>query len=277
MNKLPHLLLLAVLGLCPARAPAAERVIAFGDSIMAGWNGELKSLFIPGGNLFQRFEQVIGTATGSLVSGRNYAFPGLDSGQIITSLAVGTLDAATATYLLLDAGGNDFLAARHGGQRFEGACNAEGYARALTRFKANWSALLERARAINPRAELRTLGLYFPLINQYRNVNCGAAPGLARARTAYELFLPVMLEVNYTICSTTTEHRGQCADLLAEFNCAPSLRRQCQWRDGESLASYRGRLLKLVDRLQDPEDLGWLQKDHIHPNSRGHRRISELL
>ncbi len=270
MRTLASLFVIASLTvLNPAAALSDESIVAFGDSIVAGYNSEGGGLHIPGGNLVQRFQQRLQATTTETVTAQNLAFPGLTSSQIVKALSLGKKDAADATYLILDAGGNDYLHLK----KEDKVCDADAWQDALSGFKTNWDKLVDRAREINPKTELRTLGLYFPLADQFRGVVCNAATGL----TAYDLFLPVLIETNYEICSTSLLHGGRCVDLFAEFNCSAVNRELCQWRDVDTLASYRARIMLLNSQIEDPSKGDWVQKDGIHPNSKGHARIADLF
>ncbi len=255
--------------------PQAPSILAFGDSIMAGYskNGDLR---------FGKLDFV--SLVGQAVRTRseypkfeiwNLAIPGLKTGAIrkaFEKLQIGRQ--RDSDILLLNGGGNNALPFRK--LPLAQVCDERTYEGFVPAITADWVSMTNLLRSRRPASKpTLVLGLYYPPLNQGLSQPCGPN------RSVADVFLPFLAAANHRIQELAKRDQLLWLDLMPIMNCPASARHLCEIQAGEPLASYQARLAVLMKAgiFRDPGDNegGIIQADHVHPNARGHRLISESI
>jgi lysophospholipase L1-like esterase len=217
--------------------PATHSYTAVGDSL----NGSFFSF----GSYVDLLEDDIEASRGIELELRNLSRPGLTSAQLRQSVTQDPRfrnSLSEADYITWSIGGNDLLRARNNfkGQTCGGSDNQDCLRQAVAEFNNNWDVITsEIATLSKDGAVLRTMDLYNPFVAE------------DRAAGDYEILKVYFLAVNQHIASNLSQHGIAYAPVSTAFN-GPNLD-------------------------QDPEDLGLISFDGVHPNAAGHRVIADLI
>jgi lysophospholipase L1-like esterase len=200
-------------------ATATYRVVAYGDSIFAGYNGALYSVarraapFVDGeylGPAFASNVQIVRRAKSGAVASDVY------QSKIVNERSY--MQAANVRVVMFEMCGNDYLQARSAFAGQTGTCDYAVIETAL----ANCTTYVERAmQAINTyataaRAKI-VMNLYYP-----GYAADAALAGCTDAATGQrpdkqQKFLPYIARSNYRTCALAARYGFACADAFAEF------------------------------------------------------------
>lgn len=271
------------------RRPGAQRtlkVAIYGDSIASGFNRTCPICGISGGPYGEHFARNLSAALNVNIEGWNDAHMGDEARQIYAQIRKGEREVAQADYLLIDGGGNDFL--QHTKRNMcaepifrEAAAEVDEQFELISAFVAQHKKRGARASYIN---------MYYPLVDRYRDEFCPAL-----GRNVHDHFFAQFIEANYAIQMRARAHGIEVVDVFSRMNCTEADHngngildtRECAFQWGESLESYKFRLITLYEQgvihdISQKRDAGGtpldlLQRDDTHPNRHGHAFIGDLI
>jgi hypothetical protein len=191
------------------------RVVAYGDSIFAGYN---RSIFS------------VARRAGPLVAGEYAALAWNANVEVIRRTESGAVasqvytriqneksymqDAATRA-VYFEMCGNDYLQARTAFKGQSGTCDFSGLDAALAACGTNTTAAMVTIAASAPNASHAVMNLYYPGFNA-DNANAGCTVNGAPANVQ-NVLLPYMAHSNWRTCTTAAAHGFGCADAFAEM------------------------------------------------------------
>jgi len=269
-------------------ATSTYRVVAYGDSIFAGYNGGLWSVakraapLVEGEYLAKDFnaniEVVRRTKSGAKADD-------IYNNKIIAERSY--MQSANTRVVTFEMCGNDYLQARSAFTDQTGTCSYAGLDTAL----ANCTTYTERAmQAINTYATAAkakiVMNIYYPGFDADNVLtNCtDAATGTRINKRAK--FLPYLAKSNWRTCNLAAQYGFQCADSFAEYMAADYDtngdgqidRDALRYRAGETEAAYVTRVTStLVGTLRDANthfvssaaSYDYIQSDNTHPTFYG--------
>jgi lysophospholipase L1-like esterase len=232
----------------PAKAAGEWRYTALGDSLAFG-------AFASIGNAYpNEYERQIEAATGVNAKLTNLGIPGWKSGDLLGALRGNLIfryHVFRSQVVAFNIGGNDLMSARNtykdricGGDDNQACLRA-----AVATFKANWNGILGELLALRRTSNtiIRTMDVYNPFVNVDKAVDTWPND----QGNDFHVVRRYLDEVNTHIAQTATAANIPYANVYREFN------------------GPNGDL--------DPADRGLIFLDGIHANTRGHRRMGELL
>ncbi len=240
---------LLVTQLAAPRAEAATVIYtALGDSIGFGLYAPIGYGYVP------TYERFVEADTGVNVNLINLSVPGWTSSDLLGAIRgnlIFRLSVATSTVVTVNIGGNDVLGIRRAykGRTCGGADNQDCLRAGVSVFVANFNAILAEVRSLRgARATItRTMDIYNPFVNEDRAQDTWPND----QGNDFQVFKPYVDAINGQIAATATARNIPCAKVYLAFN------------------GPNGDI--------DPDNVGLLAFDHLHPNGRGHRRIADLL
>ena len=271
-----------------ANTTARYRVVAYGDSIFAGYNGGLWSVarraapVVQGEYLAKDFnadiEVVRRTKSGARADD-------IYNNKIIAERSY--MQATNTSVVMFEMCGTDYLQARSAFTDQTGTCSYAGLDNAL----AACTTYTERAmQAINTYATTAkakiVMNIYYPGYDADNVLtNCtDSATGTRINKRAK--FLPYLAKSNWRTCSLAAQYGFQCADSFAEYMAADydsngdglNDREAIRYRAGETEAAYVTRITStyastLRDSngklLSSASSADYLQSDDTHPTFYG--------
>jgi len=271
-----------------ANTTAKYRVVAYGDSIFAGYNGALWSVarraapVVQGEYLAKDFnadiEVVRRTKSGARADD-------IYNNKIIAERSY--MQATNTSVVMFEMCGNDYLQARSAFTDQTGTCSYAGLDNAL----AACTTYTERAmQAINTYATTAkakiVMNIYYPGFNA-DNVLTSCTDSAAGTRINKRAkFLPYLAKSNWRTCNLAAQYGFQCADSFAEYMAADydsngdglNDREAIRYRAGETEAAYVTRITSTyVSTLRDSNgkllssasSADYLQSDDTHPTYYG--------
>jgi lysophospholipase L1-like esterase len=232
------------------RVQAAPTVIytALGDSIGFGLFAPIGDGYVPA------YDRFIEADSGANVKTINLSVPGWTSSDLLGAIRGNLLfrvSVATSTIVTVNIGGNDLLGARgdYKDRTCGGADNQDCLRSGVGVFSANFNAILAEVRALRGGRStiIRTMDIYNPFVNEDRAQDTWPND----QGNDFQVLKPYLDAINNQIAATATARNIPFARVYMTFN------------------GPNGDI--------DPNDLGFLSFDDLHPNGRGHRRIAELL
>lgn len=304
--RLPSLLAACLLGLAagPARASTINqntswtinrgasttyRVVAYGDSIFAGYNGSLFSVDKRAAPLVDG--EYLGRSWGSAnIQVVRRTKSGAVASDIYNNKIVGErsyMQASSTRVVVFEMCGNDYLQARSSFSGQTGTCSYAPLDTAL----ANCTTYLERGmQAINqyaPTARSRiVMNLYYPGYDA-DNVLTGCRDATTgQPVNKQSKFLPYLARSNYRTCALAAQYGFACADAFAQWMGAEYDSNGdglvdtdgLAWRSGESEDDYvqritvalRGTIRDANTHLASPSvSYDYLISDNTHPTYTG--------
>lgn len=263
-------------------ATSTYRVVAYGDSIFAGYNGSLFSVarraspYVSGeylGNAWNANIEVVRRTKSGAKADDIY------NNKIISEKSY--MQASNVRAVVFEMCGNDYLQARSAFKDQTGTCSYAGLDTALS----NCSYYTEKAmQAINTYATTAkskiVMNIYYPGYNADNvQTSCkDASTGASVNRR--DKFLPYLAKSNWRTCNLAATYGFKCADAFAESmasdydsngdgqNDVDAIR----WRAGESEAAYVARIVSLKSTLRDSNtkyvnastSYDYLQSDDTH-------------
>lgn len=258
--------------------PHVLSLSAFGDSITSafptyapGYVGAYSDLAVMPGNLFPE---------GAKINYAAYSHSGHTLSQILSHLASEHLQSLQSSDIVLfNGGGNDLLEMR---KAYLSSCDINELYANLEAMKKNWDNLLSYVHANSQsRAVVRTMNVYYNSVKSDREDTCDCSG--PTCPTNFETFVPVLLEAADYLCDTAETAGIPCTNAVQEFNCDQDILGN---RD-PSCPTRKEHLtdgLHDVQRLRDPASVkilgktsNLLFKDHLHPNTLGHKVLGKAL
>jgi cysteine-rich repeat protein len=275
-------------------APATPfRIVAYGDSIFAGYTGATSIAQRGGPHVTGEY---LAALTGRNVEIRRRCQSGATASGIYSRINSSTdrafMQDANTRIVMFEMCGNDYLQARSSFRSASGTCNYTG----LNSAGSTCASFTEQAmQNINTFANANTqlkivMNLYYPGFdadNGYSTctdpVNGDPANGFrVHMRT---LFLPRLIESNWNTCHLAEQYGFLCSDAFANYMArdydsnadgivdSDAIR----YVKGESLASYKARVLALASTLRDSNfklvnsttTFDYIQSDDTHPTFEG--------
>jgi lysophospholipase L1-like esterase len=263
-------------------ATSTYRVVAYGDSIFAGYNGSLFSVarraspYVAGeylGNAWNANIEVVRRTKSGAKADDIY------NNKIISERSY--MQASNVREVVFEMCGNDYLQARSAFKDQTGTCSYAGLDTALS----NCTYYMEKAmQAINTYATAAKskviMNIYYPGFNADNvQTSCkDASTGLSVNRRAK--FLPYLAKSNWRACNLAATYGFKCADAFAEsmgndydsngdgLIDSDGLR----WRAGETEADYVARIVSLASTMRDSNthyvnsttSYDYLQSDDTH-------------
>lgn len=264
-------------------ATTTYAVVAYGDSIFAGYNGSLFSVarraspYVAGeylGNAWNANIQVVRRTKSGAKADDIY------NNKIIAEKSY--MQASNVREVVFEMCGNDYLQARSAFKDQTGTCSYAGLDTAL----ANCTLYMEKAmQAINTYATTAKskviMNIYYPGFNSDNvQTSCtDASTGASVNRRAK--FLPYLAKSNWRACNLAATYGFKCADAFAE-NMGSDYDSNgdglidtdgLRWRAGESESAYVARMVSLVSTMRDSNthyvnsstSYDYLQSDDTHP------------
>lgn len=268
---------------------AKYRVVAYGDSIYAGYNGSVVNAArysaptVDGEYLSAQWNADIETvrrAKSGAVAADVYA------SKIVAERSY--MQAASTRVVTFEMCGNDGLQARTALKNQTGSCNFGVLATAVASCKTHVAAAMDYINAnAYPGVKLKVISnLYYPgyaadnVQSRCRDAATGATVNLQ------DKFLPALARMNYWMCEYARQKGFKCADSFADFMGADHDRNRdglvdseaLRFMPGESEANYVTRITStLRGTIRDANthfvssssSFDYLQSDDVHPTYTG--------
>jgi lysophospholipase L1-like esterase len=263
-------------------ATSTYRVVAYGDSIYAGYNGSLFSVarraspYASGeylGNQWNaNIEVVRRTKSGARADD-------IYNNKIIYERSY--MQSANTRVVTFEMCGNDYLQARSAFKDQTGTCSYTGLNTALS----NCTYYTEKAmQAINTYATAAkakiVMNLYYPGYNADNVLTACTDATTGTQVNRRDKFLPLLLKSNWRTCNFAVQYGFKCADAFAESMAADYDSNgdglidsdAIRWRAGETETDYVNRILALKGTLRDSNthfvnsttSYDYLQSDDTH-------------
>jgi lysophospholipase L1-like esterase len=225
---------------------------ALGDSLAAGAWALLG--YVP------RYRTFVAADTGATVQLVNLGQPGWTSAQLanaLTSNSTFRYAVSNSRLITFNIGGNDLRSARsrYKNRGCGGADNQDCLRAGVVAFKSNWNRIIANILTLRHetagnvrRTVIRTMDIYNPYVNEDKAADSWLADG---GLNDFQAMKPYLDDVNAHIAATSAAAGIEYARVYRAFN-------------GSS-----GDI--------DPEALGYISFDGLHPNDRGHRVMAEQL
>jgi cysteine-rich repeat protein len=267
-------------------ATTSYRIVAYGDSIFAGYTGVT--------TVCRRAAPLVAGEYCAALSGQNfYVYRRCQSGAVasgVYSRITGDrsyMQDASTRIVTFEMCGNDYLQARSSFKSQSGTCDYSG----LNTAASNCYNYLQQAmQYINANANANTRvkivsNLYYPGYDADNTLSSCNDPVTGTKVNMRTMFLPRLLESNWWTCKYAEQYGFQCGDAFAEY-MAPDYDSNgdglidsdaIRYVKGESLASYKARVLALASTLRDANGKAvtstttydYIQSDDTHPNYEG--------
>lgn len=250
------------------------KVASFGDSVASGFNSSFWLTKVKGGTYADHFGRWYNETTDYSIRVRNIAQAGFKLDQILLSLLITNRDRIQeADLIFLEGGGNDFLDLNK--QKFIDLCKPENFYPTVDKAKKDFLKMMNDVSKYKKNtSKVRVLGIYYPLVHETRTRPCVLRNSVAPS--VHASFLKALSEFNWFLSQEAKKRGFTYVDTFAHLNCAQKDWKTCKPTTYSSQKIYEAKLFALDNNkvLRDPGDLGWLQKDRVHPNTSGHNLIS---
>jgi lysophospholipase L1-like esterase len=260
------------------------RVVAYGDSIFAGYNGGISSVgrraapYVEGEYLAQRWNSDIEVVRRTKSGARA---DDIYNNKIVAERSY--MQAANTRVVMFEMCGNDYLQARSNFSGQSGTCNYGVLETAL----ANCTTYMERAmQAINTYATAAKVkviaNIYYPGYDADNVLTTCTDATTGQRVNKRDRFLPLLARSNWRACNLAARYGFQCADSFAEYMAADYDSNgdgqmdsdAIRYRAGESEADYAHRISStLRATLRDANahftsssaSFDYIQSDNTHP------------
>ncbi|MET0404091.1 MAG: SGNH/GDSL hydrolase family protein [Cystobacter sp.] len=261
-----------------------HRVVAYGDSIYAGYNGGLFSVARRAAPVVAG--EYLSTELKASVEVIRRAKSGAKAEDIYVNKILAEksyMQASNTRGVTFEMCGNDYLQARSAFAGQTGTCDLSGLDTALTQCTKYTEKAMQAINEAAPRVQLKVVAnLYYPgFAADDVATRCKDAktkkPVNQRAR-----FLPYLVKSNWRTCHFAEKYGFACADTFAEFMAADYDsdadgkidRDALRYRSGESESAYLARITAaLGSTLRDANEhlvdartsYDYIQSDNVHP------------
>jgi lysophospholipase L1-like esterase len=258
------------------------RVVAYGDSIFAGYNGSLFSVarraapYTSGEYLGSKWnadiEVVRRTKSGAKAND-------IYNNKIVAERSY--MQATNTKVVVFEMCGNDYLQARSAFKDQTGTCSYSGLDSALAAC-TNYTQLAMQAinqYATTARAKV-VMNIYYPGYNSDNVLTACTDASTGTKVNRRDKFLPYLAKSNWRTCNLAAQNGFQCADAFAESMAADYDSNgdglidtdAIRWRAGESETDYVNRIVSLKSTLRDSNtkfvnattSYDYLQSDDTH-------------
>jgi|GEM_PF-228551 len=272
-----------------AGTTAKYRVVAYGDSIYAGYNGSVSNAARYAAPTIQA--EYLSALWNADVESIRRAKSGAVASDVYQNKIVNErsyMQAASTRVVTFEMCGNDGLQARSAFKAQTGTCNYSGLDTAVNNCKTYVAAGMDYINAnASPNVRLKVIAnLYYPGYNAdnvqsaCRDANTGATVNLR------DRFLPAITKMNYWMCEYARQKGFQCADSFAEYMGADTDTNgdgqidatALRYRSGDSESAYLTRITStLRSTLRDANtkfisatsSYDYIQSDDTHPTFTG--------
>ncbi|MGY6553384.1 MAG: hypothetical protein ACXIUM_02560 [Wenzhouxiangella sp.] len=248
------------------------RIVAYGDSIVAGFTGPTEIAQRSGTHIAAEYAAVL---WGQNIEVRRRAQSGAVASaifnRIVNDASFMQTNNTVGVHVVMC--GNDYLQARSAFAGQTGECNFDGLAAALN------NCLNFTEQAINfvnenagPNARMRVIGnLYYPGFDADNVVTSCTAPGTGQPLNRRDdVFLAIIAESNWETCNLAVENGWICADNFAEFMAADFDSNGDGVIDIDSIRFIPGESLEdYVDRILAANQAGLLRDSNFKQISQG--------
>lgn len=269
------------------------RVVAYGDSIFAGYTGAT--------TIARRGGPLVTAEYCAAATGQNWrVHRRCQSGGVASAIynrINSTADRAfmqdpSTRVVMFEMCGNDYLQARSSFRSAAGTCNYTGLQTAGNNCRTYTQLAMQNINQYahpNTQAKI-VMNLYYPGFNADNAYSActdpvNGDPANGNRVHMQTLFLPLLLESNWWTCKYAADHGFQCADAFAQY-----MARDYDWNgddqidadairyiQGETLDDYKARVLALAGTLRDANTkmvdgattFDYLQSDDTHPTFEG--------
>jgi len=263
------------------------RVVAYGDSIYAGYTGSLSSVSRRAGPVADG--EYLSKKWNANIEVIRRTKSGAKADDIYNNKIVAErsyMQATSTRVVMFEMCGNDYLQARSAFTDQTGTCSYAGLDGAL----ATCTTYMERAmQTINQYATTAKLkvisNIYYPGYDADNVLtNCTDATTGARVNKR-DKFLPLLARSNWRACNLASQYGFACADAFAEFMAGEYDSNGdgqidvdgIRYRAGESEADYVNRLISLKSTLRDSNthfvnsstSYDYILSDNTHPTYYG--------
>ena len=264
-------------------ATSTYRVVAYGDSIFAGYNGSLFSVAKRAEPLASG--EYLGVKWNANIEVVRRTKSGAKSDDIYNNKIISEksyMQDAKTRVVMFEMCGNDYLQARSDFKGQTGTCSYAGLDTAL----ANCTTYMEKAmQAINTYATTAKskiiMNIYYPGYNA-DNVQTSCTDSTTGAPVnRRDKFLPYLLKSNWRACNLASKYGFQCADAFAEMMASDYDSNgdgqidvdAVRYRAGETETDYVNRITALKSTLRDANthyvnsstSYDYIQSDDTHP------------
>jgi lysophospholipase L1-like esterase len=258
------------------------RVVAYGDSIFAGYNGSLFSVARRAAPYTSG--EYLGAKWNADIEVVRRTKSGAKSDDIYNNKIVAErsyMQATNTRVVVFEMCGNDYLQARTAFKDQTGTCSYTGLDNAL----AACTTYTERAmQAINQYATTArakvVMNIYYPGYNSDNVLTNCTDSSTGTKINRRDKFLPYLAKSNWRTCNLAAQYGFQCADAFAESMAADYDSNgdglvdadAIRWRAGETETAYVNRIVSLKSTLRDSNthfvnattSYDYLQSDDTH-------------
>jgi lysophospholipase L1-like esterase len=272
-----------------AGTTAKYRVVAYGDSIFAGYNGSISNAARYAAPTIQAeylsalwnadVESIRRTKSGAVASD-------VYQNKIVNERSY--MQAASTRVVSFEMCGNDGLQARSAFKGQTGTCNYSGIDTAVNNCKTYVSAAMDYINAnASPNVRLKIIAnVYYPGYNADNVQSSCRDAGTGATVKLQDRFLPAIAKMNYWMCEYARQKGFQCADSFAEFMGADTDSngdgvidaQALRYVSGDSESAYVTRITStLRSTLRDANtkfvsatsSYDYIQSDDTHPTYTG--------
>jgi lysophospholipase L1-like esterase len=258
------------------------RVVAYGDSIFAGYNGSLFSVarraapYTSGEYLGSKWnadiEVVRRTKSGARADD-------IYNNKIVAERSY--MQATNTKVVVFEMCGNDYLQARSAFKDQTGTCNYAGLDSALAACTTYTQRAMQTINqyATTARAKV-VMNIYYPGYNSDNVLTACTDSSTGTKVNRRDKFLPYLAKSNWRTCNLAAQNGFQCADAFAESMAADYDSNgdglvdtdAIRWRAGETETDYVNRIVALKSTLRDSNtkfvnattSFDYLQSDDTH-------------
>ncbi|MFL5348268.1 MAG: SGNH/GDSL hydrolase family protein [Hyalangium sp.] len=264
-------------------ATSTYRVVAYGDSIFAGYNGGLFSV----GRRAQPYTsgEYLSQKWGANVEVVRRTKSGAKADDIYNNKIIGDksyMQDAKTRVVMFEMCGNDYLQARSALADQSGTCDYSGLDNAYTACATYMEKAMQAINTYATSAKAKVImNIYYPGFDADYSLTSCIDSATGRQIIKQDKFLPLLAKSNWKACSLAAQYGFQCADAFAEMMGSDydsngdgqidvdGLR----YVPGESEASYVNRIVSLRNTLRDANthftnastSYDYIQSDNTHP------------
>jgi lysophospholipase L1-like esterase len=265
-------------------ATSTYRVVAYGDSIFAGYNGDLFSV----GRRSQPYTsgEYLASKWGANIEVVRRTKSGAKADDIYNNKIISErsyMQAANTRVVMFEMCGNDYLQARSAFSDQTGTCDYSVLNNAYTACATYMEKAMQAVNQYATTAKSKIImNVYYPGYDADNSLTKCLDPATGRQIIKQDKFLPLMAKSNWKACSLAAQYGFKCADAFAEMMGSDydtngdglvdveGLR----YVPGESEASYVNRIsVTLRNTMRDANthyanastSFDYIQSDNTHP------------
>jgi lysophospholipase L1-like esterase len=267
-----------------ANATTTYRVVAYGDSIFAGYNGAPYNVakraapYVDGEYLSVKWNSNIEVVRRAKSGARA---DDIYNNKIYAERSY--MQASNTRVVMFEMCGNDYLQARSAFSGQTGTCNYSDLDSALFNCTVNMERAMQAINTYATTAKVKIISnLYYPGFNADNVLTSCTDPSTGTRVNKQARFLPYMARSNWRTCNLAARYGFKCADAFAEYMAADYDsngdgqidRDAIRYRAGESEADYVNRISNtLRSTLRDANahlvspsaSYDYIQSDDTHP------------